>query len=101
MASRAFARLVLADPLLPDVQSQTLTPGLMAFSGMTHATFGFMQAEAHLGEPRLEQLLTMLKHLALLVEYHTIIGIGDDTGVWVDAGDGLVHPMQRDQRQQR
>ncbi len=101
MASRAFARLVFADPILPDVTSQKLKPGLIAFSGMTNATFGFIQAEAHLGEPRLEQLLTMLKHLALLVEYHTIIGIGDDTGVWGDAGDGLVHPMQRDQRQQR
>ena len=101
LASRAFARLVLAAPLLPDVQSQTLKPGLLACSGMTHATFGFMQAEAHLGEPRLEHLLTMLKPLALLVEYHTIIGIGDDPGVWGDAGDGLVHPRPRDQRQQR
>ena len=68
---------------------------------MTNATFGFIQAEAHLGEPRLEQLLTVLKHLSLFVEYHTIIGISDDTGLWVDAGDGLVHPMQRDQRQER
>ena len=43
--------------------------------------------------------MTVLKHLALFVKHHPIIGIGDDTGVWVDAGDGFVHPMQRDQRQ--
>ena len=68
---------------------------------MSKATFGFIQAESHLGQPRLEQLLTVLKHLSLLVEHHTIIGISDDPGMWVDAGDGLVHPMQRDQRQER
>ncbi len=100
-ASRAFARLVCADPILPDVTSQKRKPGLSAFSGMTHATFGFMQAEAHLGEPRLAQLLTGLKHLALLVAHHPIIGLGDDTGVWGDTGDGLIHPMQRDQREER
>ena len=49
MASRAFARLVFADPILPDVKSQKLKPGLIAFSGMTNATFGFIQAESHLG----------------------------------------------------
>ena len=68
---------------------------------MTNAMFGFIQAGSHLGEPRLEPLLTMRKPLALFVEHHTIIGIGDDTGVWGDAGDGLVHSMQRDQRQER
>src|SRR5712691_2873402 len=31
MASRAFARLVFASPILPDVTSQKLTPGLIAF----------------------------------------------------------------------
>jgi hypothetical protein len=101
MASRAFARLGCADPILSDVTSQKLKPGLIAFSGMRHATFGCMQAESHLGQPRLEQLLTVLKHLSLFVEPHTIVGRGDDTGVWGDAGDGLGHPMQRDQRQER
>jgi hypothetical protein len=101
MASRAFACLVCADPILPDVQSQTLTPGLIAFSGLPHAPFGFMQASSPLSQPRLEHLLTVLKHLSLFVEPHPSIGRGDDTGVWGDAGDGLVHPMQRDQRQER
>jgi len=31
MASRAFARLVCADPLLSDIKSQKLKPGLIAF----------------------------------------------------------------------
>ena len=31
MASRAFARLVFADPILPDVKPQKLEPGLIAF----------------------------------------------------------------------
>jgi hypothetical protein len=44
MASRAFARLVCADPIRPDVTSQKRHPGLSAFSGMTHATCGFLQA---------------------------------------------------------
>src|SRR4030095_17068558 len=101
MTSRACARLGLADPILPDVTSQKLKPGLIAFSGMTNATFGFMQAQAHLGEPRLEQLLTVLKPLALLVAHHTILGIGDAPGVWGGARAGLGHPMQRDQRQER
>ena len=51
MASRAFARLGCADPILSDIKSQKLKPGLIAFEGMTKATFGFIQAEAHLGEP--------------------------------------------------
>ena len=101
MASRAFARLVFADPILPDVKSQKLKPGLIAFSGMRNATFGFIQAASHLGQPRLEQLLTVLKHLTLFVEHHAIISVGDDTGVRVDPSDGLVHPMPRDQHQER
>ena len=63
MASRAFARLVFAYPILPDVKSQKLKPGLIAFQGVANATFGFIQAESHLGQPRLEQLLTVLKDL--------------------------------------
>ena len=43
----------------------------------------------------------MLKHLAILVQHHAIIGIGDDTSSRVDPSDGLLHPMQRDQRQER
>src|SRR5437867_910806 len=52
MASRACARLGFADPILPEVTSQKLPPGLIAFSGMAHATFGVMQASSHLGQPR-------------------------------------------------
>jgi hypothetical protein len=43
----------------------------------------------------------MLKHLAILVQHHTIIGIGDDTSSRVNSRDGFLHPVQRDQSQQR
>ena len=39
----------------------------------------------------------MLKDRAVLMEYHAVIGIGDDPSAWVDVGDGLVHTMQSDQ----
>ena len=35
----------------------------------------------------------MLKHLAIFVKHHAIIGVGDDTGVRVDPGDGLIHAV--------
>jgi hypothetical protein len=101
VASRACARVGCADPRRPAVTSQQLTPGLIAFSGMSQATFGCMQAAAHLGPPRLAQLLTVRKPLALCVEPHPVIGLGDATGVWGDAGAGLGHPLQRAQRQER
>ena len=101
MASRALARVGFADPILAESTAQTRTPGPRAFEGMSHATFGCMQAESPLGQPRLEPLLTVRQYLAFCVEHHPSIGIGDDTGVWRDAGDGLLPPMQRAQRQER
>ena len=43
----------------------------------------------------------MLKHLAILVQHHAIVGIGDDTRSRINPSDGLLHPVQRDQSQQR
>jgi len=94
-ASRAWARLGLADPILSDIQSQKRPPGLLAFSGMSHATLGFMQAESQHGQPRREPLLTGLPPRSLFVEPHTLIGIGDAPGVGEDAGEGLGPPPQR------
>jgi len=68
---------------------------------MIKTTCGVMQASSPLGQPRLEPRWTVLKPLSLCVEHHTIIGRDDDTGMWVDAGHGLVQPMQRHQRQER
>ena len=96
-APGAFARLVFAHPILPDVKPQKLHPGLIAFQGVTDAAFGFIQMQAHLRQPRPEQLLTMLEHLAVFVEHHAIISLGDDTGLRVHPGDGLIHAMQGNQ----
>ena len=65
---------------------------------MAEVTFGLIQRQSHACQPRLEQLLTVLKDRAVLMEYHAVIGIGDDPSARVDVGDGLVHAMQGDQR---
>jgi hypothetical protein len=101
MAPRAFPRLGFAHPILPDVTPQQRQPRLIAFQGVAHVTFGLVEAESDVRQPRLEQLLAVLKHLAILVQHHTVIGIGDDPSVRGDLGDGLLHPMQRDQSQER
>jgi hypothetical protein len=73
---------------------QKHNPGLIAFQGVMDAAFGFVQTQAHLRQPQPEQLLTVLKHLAIFMEPHAIIGIGDDTGVRVDPGASLIHAVQ-------
>ena len=42
----------------------------------------------------------MFKHLAVLVQHHAIIGVGDNPSLRVELGDGLMHPMEGNQRQQ-
>src|SRR6516165_1348745 len=101
MASGAFTRLVFVHPILPDVEPQERKPGLIAFQGMANATFGFVQTQSHRGQPGLEQLLSVFKHPAVLVQHHAIIGVSDNSGLRVELGDGLLHPMEGNQRQQR
>src|SRR4029450_4630704 len=38
LASRAFARVGFADPVLPKGKSQQLNPGLLTFQGIAHTT---------------------------------------------------------------
>src|SRR5262252_1437939 len=55
---------------------------------MADVTFGLIQRQSHACQPRLEQLLTVLKDHAVLMEYHAVIGIGDDPSArvaWVMA----------------
>jgi hypothetical protein len=67
MAAGTLPRLVFAHPILTDVKPQERQPGLIAFQGMANATFGFVEAQSHLGQPRLEQFLSVLEHLAIFV----------------------------------
>ena len=90
MASGAFPRLVFVHPILPDVEPQERQPGLIAFQGMANATFGFVQTQSHLGPPGLEQLLSVFKPLAVLVQHHAIIGVGDNPSLRVELGDSLM-----------
>ena len=64
-------------------------------------TFGLIQRQPDLCQPRLQELLGVLKDLAVFMQHHTIVGISNDTSVRVDPGDGVVHPMQGNQGQQR
>jgi hypothetical protein len=65
---------------------------------MAEVTFGLMQRQSNACQPRLQQVLTVLKDRAVLMEYHAVSGIGDDPSAWGDVGEGLVYAMQGDQR---
>jgi hypothetical protein len=99
MASGAFTRLVFVHPILPDIATPERQPGVIAFQGVAKAPFGFVQTPSYLGEPRLEQLLSVCKHLAVLVQPHAIIGVGDNPRLRVALGAGLMPPMEGNQRQ--
>ena len=92
-APGAWARLVVAPPILPDVTPQQLPPGRIAFQGVTDAAFGCMPRQAHLRPPRPAPLLTRLAPLAVFVEHHALIGRGDAPGLRGPPGDGLIHAM--------
>ena len=93
-APRAFARLVFAHLILPDVQPQERKPWLIAIQSVTDATFGLVQRQSDLCQPRHEQLSAVLQDGMVFVQHHTIIRISDDTGSRVYLGDGLVPPVQ-------
>ena len=97
-APGAFSCLVFAHPILPDVTSQKFTSRLLAFKSVTDATFGLVQGQTHLCQPRPEQRLTVLKHLAIFVEHHAIIRLGDDPSLRGELSDGFVHSMEGNQR---
>ena len=40
----------------------------------------------------------MIKSGAIRVEHQAVIGVRDNTSFRIELGDGLVHPMQRNQR---
>jgi hypothetical protein len=101
MASGAFPRLVFAHPVLPEGAPQERQAGLSAFQGRAHAPFGLVEAQPHLCQPHLEHVLTVLKHLTILVQHHAILGVGDDPSVRGALGDGPLHAVQGAQRQER
>ena len=67
---------------------------VFSFEGVTDVAFGFMQCQADLCEPQAQKLLTMLNDATVFMEDHAVISIGNDTGLRVDSGDGLVHAVQ-------
>ena len=97
---RVFARLVFPHPILPDVEPQPVKSRLVAFQGMMDATFGLVQRQSDVRQPRHQQLLTMLQDLAVFMKHHHIIRIHHDAGFRVYLGDRLLHPMQGNQGQQ-
>ena len=101
LASGAFPRLVFAHPILPDVTPQERQPRVIAFQGMAHATFSLVQTSSHLGQPRLEKLSDVFTHLAILVQHHALIGVGDNPRARGELGNRLLHSRQGNQRQQR
>ena len=49
---RAFARLVLPHPILSDVEPQKIKSWLIAFQGMMDATFGLIERQSNVRQPR-------------------------------------------------
>jgi hypothetical protein len=92
--------VVFAHPILPDVKPQEVKARLVALQGVMEVTFGLIDRQSYLGQPCRQELLAMLQDLTVLMQHHTVIRIGDDTGLRVHFGDGFVHPMQGNQGQQ-
>jgi len=45
-----------------------------------------------------QELLAVFENLTVLMQHHAVIGIGNDTGLRVHVSNGVVHPMQGNQR---
>ena len=101
MTARALTRLVLPYPILADVEPQKIQSRLVACQGVADASFAYVERQSDFCQPCCEQLLTVVENCAIRVKHQTIIRISDDAGLRIDLGDGRVHPMQGDQRQQR
>jgi hypothetical protein len=89
--------MVFAHPILPDVKPQKVESRLITLQGMLDATFGLVQCQPHRGQPCHQELLAMFEDTTVLVQHHTVIRIGDDTGLRVYLRQGFVHPVQGDQ----
>jgi hypothetical protein len=101
VAPGIFPGVVGSHPILTDMKPQNIHAGLIPFQGVVDASFGDVQRQSDGRQPRDEEVLAVFSDRALLVEDHAVIRLGDDTGLRIDLGDGHVHPMQGDQRQQR
>jgi hypothetical protein len=93
-----FARLVFPHSVLTDVESQEIHSRLIPFQGVAHARFVGIQRQSHLRQPVDQERLTVIENGAIRVQHQTIIRVCDDPGFRIDLGDGLIHPMQSDQR---
>jgi hypothetical protein len=89
---------MFSNPMLPDVESQKFHPRLIPFQGVTDTRFVAIQRQSYPCQPCHQQLLTVVKDCAIRVQHQTVISIGNDPGVRIDLEDGLVYPMQSDQR---
>jgi hypothetical protein len=98
IAPRSFARLVFPHPILPDGKTEKVHARLIAFQGVAHMRFVDVQCQSNPGEPCRQELLTMIESGAIRVEHQAVIGVHDNTSVRIELGDGLLHPMQRNQR---
>src|SRR4029453_8940291 len=68
---------------------------------MTNLALALIQCQPDVREPRHKQLLAVLKDRTVLMQHDAVIGVDNDTGTRIELRDGLLHPMQGDQCQQR
>ena len=82
--------MVFAHPILPDVKPQEVKTRLVALQGVMEVTFSRIDRQSYLCQPCRKQLLAMLQDLTVLMQHHTVIRVGDDTGLRVHFGDGFL-----------
>jgi hypothetical protein len=80
---------------------QNIHAGLIPCPGVGEGRCGDVQRQSDRRQPRDAEGLAVFEDHALLVEDHAIIRLSAAPGLRRDLGDGLVPPMQGDQRQQR
>jgi len=92
---------VFAYPILPEMKPQKVQARLIAFPGVVDPSFVHVECESDPRQPCRQQLLTVVENGAIRVENQAVIGVSHDTGLRRDLGDGLLPPMQSDQREER
>jgi hypothetical protein len=100
-ASGASPGLVFPYPILPDRKPQKVQARLIAFQGVVDPSFVHVECSSDPRQPCRQQLLTVVENGAIRVEHPAVIGGSHDTGLRRDLGDGLLHPMPSDQREER
>jgi hypothetical protein len=90
--------LVFPHPRLPDGATEQVHARLIAFQGVAHRRFVDVQCQPNPREPCRQALLTVIESGAIRVEHQAVIGVRDNTSCRIELGDGLVHPLQRNQR---